>query len=61
MILMGRRRSMSIAFRRVTIDIAVVFRNKENELVEEDCVINLQTICAKSSQTSVPNQRRFWT
>lgn len=58
---MGRRRSMSIAFRRVTIDIAVVFRNKENELVEEDCVINLQTICAESSQTSVPNQRRFWT
>ena len=50
---------MLIAFRRFTIDTAVIFGNKENELVVEGGVINLQTICAKAGQRSVSKQRRF--
>ena len=48
MILMGRRPLMSVAFRRFTIDAAVVFGNKENELVVEGGMITLQTVCAKA-------------
>ena len=50
---------MSIAFIRFTIDVAVVFRNKEDKSVVEGGVINLQINCAKAGQRSVPKQRRF--
>ena len=56
---MGTRPVMSVAFRRFTIDAAVVFGNKEDESVVEGSVINLQTTCAKAGQRSVPRQRSF--
>ena len=56
---MGRRPLMLIAFRRFTIDTAVIFGNKENELVVEGGVINLQTICAKAGHMSVPKEMRL--
>ena len=56
----GNRRSlMSVVFRRFTIDVAVVFGNKEDESVVVGGVINLQTVCAKAGRRSVSKQRRF--
>ena len=56
---MGRRPLMSVSLRRFTIDIAAVFGNKEDESVVEGGVVNLQTMCAKAGQRSVPNQKIF--
>ena len=44
---------MSVAFRRFTIDTAVVFGNNEDESVVEGSVINLQVICTKTGRRSV--------
>ena len=50
---MGTRPVMSVAFRRFTIDAAVVFGNNEDESVVEGSVINLQAICTKTGRRSV--------